>query len=424
MNDSASAPPAFSSAQLNVSALDDTAQFQIDRARTIVDALLAAQTPPQPTCDLALVFATSHLRDDISDITRELRTRLNARVLLASTAESVVAADQEIEREAAITLLTAQLPGVTLTPFMLSAQHLSEWSTILGDHIIFNEAIGAPPPPEAFLLIADPFSVPVEAAGELGIGVLQAFNEFFPGTPVIGGMASGGAYQGANVLVLNDIARHDGLIGVALSGEIEVDAIVSQGCRPIGKSFVVTGARDNLIVGLEGERPIDVLNQMVDGLGEHDRKLLGTAGIFIGRAVRNASSEQEQPGRGDFLIRGVLGADRSSGGLIIGDTIEVGDVIQFHVRDAATALEDIELSLAPQAFSEPAAGGLLFTCNGRGRRLFDHPSGDIRVIQQHVGGDTPIPFAGFFCAGEIGPIGGRNYLHGHTASIVLFRMQR
>jgi small ligand-binding sensory domain FIST len=423
MNDSTAATLSFSSAQVNVGALEDSGRMQIDPASAIVDSLLAAQTPPQPACDMALVFATSHLRDELDGIARLLRTRLNARVLLACTAESVVAADQEIEREPAITMLTASLPGVTLTPFMLSAQHLSEWSTILGDHAIFVDVIGAPPPPKAFILIADPFTVPVEAAGELGIGVLQAFNEFFPGVPVIGGVASGGAYQGANVLVLNDVARRDGLIGVALSGDIAVDVIVSQGCRPIGRPFAVTAARDNMILGLEGERPVDALNQMVESLDDNDRKLLGTAGVYVGRAVRNASGQDEQPGRGDFLIRGVLGADRASGGLMIGDTVEVGDLVQFHVRDAATAIEDIELSLAPQAFSDPAAGGLLFTCNGRGRRLFEHPSGDIRAIQQNVGGDDVIPFAGFFCAGEIGPIGGRNYLHGHTASIALFRAQ-
>jgi small ligand-binding sensory domain FIST len=421
MND-AEPRPAFAAAHISVGTLEGAEFVEDTRATTIAAALLEALPATlRCDCDLALVFVTSHLRDELATLTRELRMRLGARVLLASTAESIVGTDEEIEREPAVALLAAKLPGVQLTPFMLSAQHLSEWSTILGDHTIFSEAIGAPPAPKAFLLIADPFSVPVEAAGALGIGVLQAFNEFYPGVPVVGGIASGGAFQGANVLALNEVTRQDGLIGVALSGDITVDVIVSQGCRPIGKVHVVTAARDNLILGLDGERPIDLFNQLVDELPDGDRQLLQTAGLYVGRAVRNASDASEDPGRGDFLIRGVLGADRSSGGLLIGDTTEVGDVIQFHVRDAATALEDLELALAPQTLYSRADGGLLFTCNGRGRRLFETASADIRAIQTSLSDAGSIPFAGFFCGGEIGPIGRRNYLHGHTASIILFR---
>ncbi len=166
---------------------------------------------------------------------------------------------------------------------------------------------------------------------------------------------------------------------------------------------------------------MDVVQQMVEALAEGDRHLLQTGGLYVGRAVRQALAADEQPGRGDFLIRGVLGADTRTGGLMIGDTPESGETIQFHVRDAHTAIEDLELALAPQAFSAEALGGLVFTCNGRGTRLYDVPNGDISVIQKHITENAAAPIAGMFCAGEIGPIGRRSFLHGHTASMVIFR---
>jgi small ligand-binding sensory domain FIST len=171
-----------------------------------------------------------------------------------------------------------------------------------------------------------------------------------------------------------------------------------------------------MIYSLEGEPPLNQLQKLARDLSPEDRRLL-QYGLLLGRAI---ASEQETLGRGDFLIRGVMGIDQQNGAMVVGDSIKDGETVQFHLRDASTAIEDLEMMLAPQLFYDSPRGGLLFSCNGRGTRLYDHPNGDITTIQKVIG---DIHLAGFFCAGEIGPIGGKNFLHGHTASLALFRPQ-
>ena len=165
---------------------------------------------------------------------------------------------------------------------------------------------------------------------------------------------------------------------------------------------------------LEGTSPLERIGELLDDLDEDDRNLLRN-GLFIGRAIDSA---KETLGRGDFLIRGVLGADSRSGAIAVGDVIEAGERVQFHLRDAKTAREDLEMMLSPHAlFGEPS-GAFLFSCNGRGTHLYQEPDGDISAITGFFRG---LDVAGFFCAGEIGPVGGRNFLHGHTASLALIR---
>jgi small ligand-binding sensory domain FIST len=203
-------------------------------------------------------------------------------------------------------------------------------------------------------------------------------------------------------------------VGVAFGGALEVDVIVSQGCRPIGRPLKVTAAYENYLLKLEDKVPLDYLKEMVNELPADDRELLQN-GLFIGRAI---DKEQTELGRGDFLVRAVTGIDQKDGSLVVGDYIRSGEIVQFHLRDADTAEEDLEMMLMPQLFNSPAAGALLFSCNGRGTRLYAHPNGDIRLIKSVL---NNIAVGGFFCAGEIGPIGGENFLHGHTATLTLFR---
>jgi small ligand-binding sensory domain FIST len=206
----------------------------------------------------------------------------------------------------------------------------------------------------------------------------------------------------------------DGLVGVGLSGAVQLDVIVSQGCRPIGPVFEVTDANNNIIDSLGGAPPMERLGAVLEALDESDRELLSN-GLFIGRAI---DSTRETLGRGDFLIRGVLGADSRTGAIAIGDEIKNGERVQFHLRDARTAREDLEMMLTPHALFGAPSGAFLFSCNGRGTNLYDEPDGDISAINSFFRG---IDLAGFFCAGEIGPIGGKNFLHGHTASLALIR---
>lgn len=354
--------------------------------------------------DVALLFLSPHFAHLTAEITDHLRAALNPRLLLGCTAEGVIGRDQEIEREPAITLTAAHMPNVELVSFVLDPAQLPQ---TLASRETFARAVAAPEATQLFIMVADPFSTPMDA-------VLEAFNTYYAGIPMIGGMASGSGFPGGNVLFLNTRTFTRGAVGVALSGAFEVDVIVSQGCRPIGRTYTITGARENVILSLEGQPPLARIQEIVAELPEEDRALLRN-GLFVGRAI---DPWKDVLGPGDFLIRGVIGIDPRSGIIAVGDYVREGEIIQFHLRDAVTAAEDLALMLTPQVFSDPPRGALLFSCNGRGIRLYGHPNGDISIIQKYLGG---VHIAGFFCAGEIGPVGGRNFLHGHTASLVLFR---
>lgn len=383
-----------------------TTEPDVERA---VEAVIT-QTQAQlrgDTVDFTLVFLSPHLRLVASIVSEQLQTALQPGILLGCTAEGVIGRGREVEREPALALVAGRLPGVTVAPFSLQSM---VWETTLGDPVIFRQTLGVPTSPNLFVLLADPFTTPMEA-------VLSAFNSFYPEVPVVGGMASGSPRAGGNALLLNEELLTNGAVGLAMSGPVEIDVVVSQGCRPIGRPLVVTEAQDNVIVSLDGATPLTHLQHLWAELTAAEQRLL-QQGLFVGRAIL---PDQAGLGRGDFLIRGVIGLDQERGALVIGDRIEPGETIQFHVRDATTAAEDLEMMLAPQLLFDPPAGGLLFSCNGRGTRLYDHPDGDVSTIRNVIG---QLDLAGFFCAGEIGPIGGQNFLHGHTASLALFRPQQ
>jgi small ligand-binding sensory domain FIST len=243
-------------------------------------------------------------------------------------------------------------------------------------------------------------------------------DEHLGGVPVIGGMASAAHRPGENVLFYNDGSVNEGLVGVSLSGgDLEVQTVVSQGCRPVGKTFVITRSKDNVIFTLGGKPALMALRDAIMEMPAGDRELLEN-GLFVGRAI---SEYKERFGRGDFLVRNVMGVDNDSGAIAVGELVRTGQTVQFHVRDAATASEDLGLMLAPQQLAGPAplTGALLFSCNGRGTRLFDRPCHDVSAARAALPAGAAV--AGFFAAGELGPVGGRNFIHGHTASFALFR---
>lgn len=382
-----------------------------------VARLLAAQVRAklEGEINLGIVFLSPHYAPKARLLAEELRRILNIGTLIGCSAEGVISTDQEIERAPAISLVAAHIPGVDITPFQLHVNEVQNWNELLDSTLAFRKAIGVPNVPKLFMLLADPFSTPIDP-------LLEAFNAYYVGAPVMGGMASSAQYAGANALILNDEVRSFGAVGVALSGNVAIDVVVSQGCRPIGHTYKVTGTSEDMIFSLNGGSPLKQVQEMVNELSEEDHALLNN-GLYVGRAVRRISpgNPDDMLGRGDFLIRGVRGVDQHSGALAIGDVLEDGEVVQFHLRDAKTAEEDLEMMLTPQAFFDAPAGAILFSCNGRGTRLFDHANGDVKIIQAALGSDQPVPLTGFFCGGEIGPIGGRNFLHGHTASLVLFR---
>ncbi len=393
-----------------------------------VDAGLAAEQACEQAAasvkpgeaDLVLIFAAGRHAQDLDDIAHIVRSTLEPGTLVGVSAEGIIANDAELERQPAVTVFAASLPGTSLHAFSYrDLPHVKD-----NDADALREAAriaGARRDLRATLFFADPFSVPAAAAVSV-LSNTRAVVEGLKRSPIIGGMASGASKPGGNMLVLNDQVMRAGGIGVAIRGDIAVDALVSQGCRPIGRPLVVTGAQRNIIKTLGGIKAMDALREIIGELETEDRDLLPN-GVFVGRVIDEYKSRF---GRGDFLIRGVLGVDNGSGSIAVGDLVRAGQTIQFHLRDSKTATEDLELLLASQQLQTPPAGGLLFTCNGRGARLFGDSNHDAGRISRALGTDPerPMPLAGFFAAGEIGPIGEGSFLHGHTASLALLRPKR
>jgi small ligand-binding sensory domain FIST len=346
-------------------------------------------------CDLAVCFASTHHVGAFEDMAPALRSLVEPRVLLGGTAVAVVAGPHEVEEEPAFAAFAARLDETELRPVMLRLEETPDGAALTG-WPSFERS------PGMLLLFADPFTFPADA-------FLSRVNQDLPDLRIIGGMASSAGSPGGNRLVLDDRIVDHGAVGVFLDGGIEVRTLVSQGCRPIGRPYVVTKAEQNLIGELGGKPAIERLQELAAEATEEERELL-RRGLHVGLVVDEHKAEFA---RGDFLVRNLLGADEESGSLAIGERVSVGQTVQFHVRDADAADEDLRELLA----GADADAALLFTCNGRGRHLFNVADHDAGMVEKLLG---PIPLAGAFCAGEIGPVGGRNFLHGFTASLALF----
>lgn len=350
--------------------------------------------------DFCVLFASMHHADELGRFAAELMERGRVRHVMGCTAESLAGEDREVEGVAGLALWAISLPGLEVEPLRLDEP--------AGPALDRIEELQKPEE-AVLLLLGDPFSFRTE-------DLLKRLNQSLPGLRVIGGMASGSQVPRANQLVLDGAAFPDGAVGLLLKGGFTVRTVVSQGCRPIGRTMIVTRAENNVIRDL-GRRPaLEVLRELFQDLPEDDQRRVQD-GLHIGRVI---NEYQESFQRGDFLVGNVMGAD-NSGAIQITDLVRVGQTVQFHVRDAETADEDLRENLltARERFAKlsPPLGALLFTCNGRGSRLFDAPDHDVKLIHEVFG---PIPVAGFFAMGEIGPIGGQNFLHGYTASVVLF----
>ncbi len=358
------------------------------------------------TCDLAFLFASFHHVAAFADAAEAVRSTLRSRVFLATTAESVAGLDEELEGVAGMVVLAMRLPGVELTPWSFRADRDA---SVLADPDALRRRLGVSDNLRAVVMLADPFTTPITAM----LPAVTASGGERP-VPVVGGMSSGASQPGINVLALDGQILRGGAVGVTIGGGCEVDIVVSQGCRPIGKPIVVTKARGNVIQELGGHPALEAVQEMAGSLAPEERELL-SGGLLLGTVI---NEYKQRFGRGDFLVRNVLGYDKQHGAIAVGDLPRVGQTVQFHVRDAATAHEDLQLLLDGQQVKDPTLAALLFTCNGRGSRLFSQRHHDVRTIRQRLG---EVPLAGFFAAGEFGPVGDRSFLHGHTASLALLR---
>lgn len=366
-------------------------------------AAVRAELGPGPV-DLAIAFFTHQLATPPEAISDTLRVTLSPSCRVGVSAGAVVSTDREIEQGPALALLAGRLPGVEVSPFLMDP---SFWGEAIEDPLEFARHTRGVEGAEVVMLLGDPFSLDIERT-------LRAFNRHAPGVRVVGGMASAGMRPHSNLLTLNDWSSHEGGVAVALRGAIRADVVVSQGCRPIGPPLAVTRAEQNIILELDGQPALERTEQVLRSLPESMHPYL-KHGLYMGRLARRVSPA----GRGDYLIRNLLGADRDRGAIAVADRVTEKEQVRLHVRDAAIAREDLEMLLSPQSFDSRAQAALMFSCNGRGKGFFGEPNRDVSTLQQALGG--AIPTAGFFAAGEIGPIGDHNHLHGQTASIAIFR---
>lgn len=356
--------------------------------------------------DLAVVFFSPHHAEAAERIAAALHQRLNPRCLLGCVGESIVGNEREIEHQPALSLwLAGWSRPLRLEPFHLMREETSEGPSLLGYP---DSAIGANLAESAMLLLGDPFTFPA-------MEFLQQSNDDHRGLRILGGMASGIRGPGQCRLILGDRVFDRGAVGALLQGAPLARSIVSQGCRPIGRHLVITRGHDNIIDQLGGKSPFQYLQQLWTELNPRDQQLF-QQGLHLGLVMNEYQAEFR---RGDFLVRNVIGLERETGSMAVTDRIRVGQTVQFHVRDAETADEDLRFLLRQDrtAHPRPPGGALLFTCNGRGTRLFHEPHHDAAVLQSEAG---PLPTAGFFAQGELGPIGGQNFIHGFTASVMLF----
>ena len=398
-----SAPALAASAALSTQADSRTAALE-------VATRLNAGLPDGGGADLVLVFGSFHHRAAFSEATGLISKLVEPRSLVGVTAEWVVGPRHEVEGGPGLSALALRLPGVAIDPVRFDPFDgpTEHWSD---DHI--RERLGAGPDAKATLLFADPFSLQAPILLRR-IGEATREHPF----PIIGGLASGSSQPGANVLVLDRSLAASGAIGVTLSGPISVDPVVSPGCRPVGRTFLITKAKGNVVEQLSGRPALDVARETIGELSDRDR-LAVREGLLLGFAV---NEYQDRFGRGDFLLRSVLGADTKRNTLIVGDSAKVGRTVQFFLRDRMAAIEDLDLLLDREQMREPPFAVFLATCAGRGRKLFQAPHEDARHFARRLG-DPPL--AGFFAAGEIGPTGSaphrQSWLHGHTVSAALFR---
>jgi small ligand-binding sensory domain FIST len=372
-------------------------------------AEIAAQVREQMgarKCDFAMVFVHSRYIPQINSLIEGLRVNIGVRHLVGCTGAGIIGEELEVESQPAISMLVAEVPGVEVVPFRLTQQELEEAS----GPAFWHFQLDVQPSEETNLLVlADPFSVNATQ-------LVQTLNEAYPGIPLAGGLASGGQQAGENRLFLDEEVFDDGVVGLAVTGNVRLHTIVSQGCKPIGEPFTVTRADKNIIFELGGRPPLAVLQEMLPHLSQGDQQLAQKA-LVLGRVI---NEYKEDYGQGDFLIRNLIGHDPQSGALAVADWIAIGQTVQFQVRDGECADHDLRLVLAQEKRKLKGFvphGAIVFSCLGRGQGMYGVPNHDITMLHQYFG---PMATAGLFCNGEIGPIGGRVFVHGFTSVIGVF----
>jgi small ligand-binding sensory domain FIST len=370
----------------------------VELREAAVDAALQARAGLDgASADLAVVFAGgSHLLEPRTTL-EGVYEGLSPAALIGCGAAGVMGGRREVEGGTAVTVWAASLGDGTAETFHATA---TEGGIVAGMPDLAGAA-GA-------ILLPDPWSFPTDV-------VLRSLAEEAPGVPVLGGLASARTPDDTGVLFHGEEVVDGGAVGVRLDG-VELLPCVSQGATPVGPELTVTAATGHIVEELAGRPALQKLREVILELPEEDRELL-SRGLLLGVVVDGNKPDYVQ---GDFLVRGLVGADLDAGSVAVGAEVVAGQVVRLHARDAESADRDLResLGLRREALGGRApAGALVFTCNGRGRSMFGTPDHDAETIGDELA-DTPA--AGFFAAGEIGPVGGESFLHGFTATVAVF----
>lgn len=374
--------------------------------------------------DLAFVFVSVAFASEYARLMPLIQEQLPVAHIVGCSGSGVIGMDEEfpseIEEGPALSMTVAHLPNVNIQSFHLTAADLPDLDSPPQD---WSDLIGVTPEAQpSFVLMADPFS---SGTSEL----LQGMDYAYPEATKVGGLAGIESFSRNSGLFCDGELHREGIVGVALSGEIVLEAIVAQGCRPIGELYRVSEGDRNIMLKLEpddlddtdaAQTPLEILQNIFQGMDEEERELAQNA-LFIGVAQ---SGFKPSLTRRDFLIRNLVGVDPRNGAIAVADKIRPGMRVQFHMRDAQTSEEDLEgmlrryrierleNKLENDSTSASPVGALLFACTGRGEGLYDEPNFDSDLFEEYLG---PLPVGGFFCNGEIGPVGSTTFLHGFTS---------
>jgi small ligand-binding sensory domain FIST len=371
------------------------------RAGALEAAMTAREGLAGARCDLAIVFASGTHLAAPEAVLEAIGEALEPGVLAGCAAGGVIGARREVEDGTALSVWAAHLGDGEASAFHATVEEVEEGTGALAGMADVEGAAGV-------IMLADPATFPTDA-------VLRFLGEAAPAVPVLGGLASARTAGGGTALFFGQEVFEEGAVGVRLDG-VEILPCVSQGAAPIGPELTITAADGNVIGELAGRPALDKLRETIEALPPHDLALV-QGGLLMGIVVDTNKPDYVQ---GDFLVRGLVGADPATGQVAVAADVFPGQVVRLHARDAASADRDLReaLSIRMEALGgRTPAGALLFSCNGRGRGLFGHGDHDAETVAEELLG---APAAGFFAAGEIGPVGGESFLHGFTATIAVF----
>jgi small ligand-binding sensory domain FIST len=389
------------------SKISDATDFEtaIRECLSGIEADLAGQP------DILIAFISPDFQPSYQNLPGLIYEYFPKTILIGCSGNGVIGNGVEVEHRAGVALTGAEMSDVSITPFHITDSELPDGdeSPEKWESLFKVKHISEP----KFIILSDPFSVEIQ-------NLVNGMDYAFPNSTIIGGIASGGSQQGTNAIYLNRDTFESGVVGIALHGDIEIDTIVAQGCKPIGNLMNITGCERNILTSLDNKPPFEVLSGIYNNLSNSDQQLFQHS-LFMG-VVNDPFIDV--PNNGDFLIRNIVGGNPEEGKIAIGEILKEGQLVQFHLRDSNTSSENLKIMLEDYKSDQERYdqfGALLFSCLGRGSYLYGKADHDTNMFKALIG---EIPLTGFFCNGEIGPVGDTTYIHGYTSSFGIIKPKK